>query len=127
MGTITKVEMHSASKVEDADLIKYVIVHTSNGYQFTLKVDACPTNNCQIFSLSVFNHMFAAHYQLPASEIMSGIHMIKKATGWTIPLCLVDVYATYLPKLKELPHRFIQPYKSSNGSEMVMALLDTRI
>lgn len=83
-----------------------------------------PFQNCQVFSIASMD-VFAGN-PTQDSTLMDRIKEIKSLCKITNPLCQIDVRQSLFDRIK--PHLNIHaafPYKSTNSSEMVIALIKT--
>jgi len=101
------------------------LIKRKDGYKFMLYTIKYPTNNCQLSSIGNANDLL----QIPEGDIVEVIHAIRKGT---CNMVIMDIRDSYLVKLKKFfepfgEFRLESPYKSSNGSSMVILILKWNI
>jgi hypothetical protein len=83
-----------------------------------------PFGNCQSWCIRNFNHVIA---ELKPEDMKEAIKLIKEASFISKPLLVVDLNRNYYDRIKQhLVFNSITPYTSSNGSDMIMCIIDTR-
>lgn len=91
---------------------------------FRLSVAKRPLGNCQMFTIGHFTRML--FHGMDADQIKDIVYTSSDKTGQ--PLCLLDLKEKDFEKVKKIfPHMKSFPYASSNGSSMVICIVDTRI
>lgn len=98
-------------------LLKYKY---SNLFNINITIVASPTGNCQLASIVSFNNLIS--YEKDPIEIIRILKTTLNVFGKR--LFLVDVNSYYQSIIEKLHPVFMTPYVSTNGSHMLIALLN---
>lgn len=114
----------SIEKIEDIKGTKTVML-LYNKYQIQTSITITPVNNCQTFSIGMFENYLA--YASNLEDIDRLIKTLRETLSFNRRQCIVDVRSMHAETIRQIfpPERIIvdAPYSSTNGSSMNLFLI----
>jgi hypothetical protein len=128
-----KIEVMSKTKVFDSTepyYVKFQLTPKNGIYKYTFTYTYGPTSNCQMITIAPFQYFLNTAF--PEANIAFVKNIIEqckaeiKIPSIATKMVLFDVRASLMDELiKKFGQPKIQtPYESTNGSQMVLGLLD---